>query len=206
MEDEGSQPALSAFVAVVCTCSALLLQWWLVRRREGAPTYGSNAATDRAADTTLHTHKIFGAATLKRIAPHRGELFVLDKRPPPALDNKARPVLLFVHGSCATMQQFEESLAYYSAAGYRVIAYDWLGCGGSAKPAGWEIYNIDRHVEDLCALYEQTIDHANERCVLIAHSAVRQVSPVLGARSCDQLTVQWAPMHAGHNACAAPCR
>ena len=92
--DEGSHPALSVFAAVVC--SALLLQWWLVRRREGAATYGPNAATDRAADPTLRTHKIFGAATLKSIAPRRGELFVLDKRPPPALDNKVRPVLLFV--------------------------------------------------------------------------------------------------------------
>ena len=170
--DEGSHPALSVFAAVVC--SALLLQWWLVRRREGAATYGPNAATDRAADPTLRTHKIFGAATLKSIAPRRGELFVLDKRPPPALDNKVRPVLLFVHGSCATMQQFEESLAHYSDAGYRVIVYDWLGCGGSSKPAGWEVYSIDRHAEDLRALYEQTIDHAGERCVLIAHSAVRQ--------------------------------
>ena len=173
MEDAGSSSTTpTIFCGVIC--GALLLQWWLVRRREGAATYGPSAATDRAAQPELRTHAIFHTAALKRVAPHRGELFVLDKRPAPALDDKVKPTLLFVHGSCATMQQFEESLAHYSAAGFRVVAYDWLGCGGSAKPAGWEIYGIDRHFEDLRALYEQTVDaDAGERCVLVGHSVVR---------------------------------
>lgn len=175
MEDTGLKPAVGSVVGGV-VCIALLLHWWLVRSREGAATYGPGAATDMAAEPLLRTHAIFGAARLKRVAPHRGELFVLDKRPAPALqDGIVRPALLFIHGSCASMQQFEQSLAYYSAAGFRVIAYDWLGCGGSAKPNGWEIYSIDRHLEDLRALYEQTVDDASgERCVLIGHSAVRR--------------------------------
>lgn len=70
------------------------------------------------------------------------------------------------------MQQYEESLAHYSAAGYRVVAYDWLGCGGSEKPSGWSEHHIDRHLEDLIALYKQSVNLAEgERCVVIGHSA-----------------------------------
>ena len=164
----------SAYSLAACVvCGALLLHWWRVRRLEGVATYGPDSATDRVGDPLLRTHAIFSTVALQRVAPCRGQLLVLDKEPPPALDNKRRPTLLFVHGSCASMQQFEESLAHYSAAGFRVVAYDWLGCGGSDKPTGWEIYGIDRHLDDLRALYEQTVDlAAGERCILIGHSAV----------------------------------
>lgn len=46
-----------------------------------------------------------------------------------------------------------EALAEQRGCG--VVAYDWLGCGRSAKPEDWKAYDCDELLEDLAAVHDQ---------------------------------------------------
>lgn len=66
---------------------------------------------------------------------------------------------------------------------------------------------MDRHVEDLRALYEQTVsDATGERCVLIGHSAVRRQCPFnnMYARVFAEADYPLL-LYSGHNVSPAPC-
>lgn len=62
--------------------------------------------------------------------------------------------MLFCHGSMASMIQYRSNIEYAMSRGdLDVLAYDWLGCGGSEKPRDWDAYSTPNLLEDLEAAY-----------------------------------------------------
>jgi pimeloyl-ACP methyl ester carboxylesterase len=62
--------------------------------------------------------------------------------------------LLFCHGSMASMVQYRSCIEYVRNRGdCDILAYDWLGCGGSEKPRDWESYSTPELLLDLEAAY-----------------------------------------------------
>merc|ERR1740117_677952 len=62
--------------------------------------------------------------------------------------------MLFCHGSMASMIQYRANIEYSMSRGdLDVLAYDWLGCGGSEKPRDWDAYSTPNLLEDLEAAY-----------------------------------------------------
>ena len=80
----------------------------------------------------------------------------------------SRPLVFFVHGSMATLLQWSAQIDAVEAAGYDAVAFDWIGCGRSPKPEGWEHYTPDALYADLAAIFDA---HARgRRAALVAHS------------------------------------
>ena len=77
-------------------------------------------------------------------------------------------VVIFVHGSAASMLQWRAQADFFASQGYAVVLYDWLGCGRSPKPVGWSLYAMDELYEDCKAIVRA---HQATRTVLVAHSA-----------------------------------
>ena len=65
--------------------------------------------------------------------------------------------VLFVHGSCATMDQFDAQILHFSALGYHVVAFDALGCGESDKPDVFSAYSTEQLFDDLCAMFDRDV-------------------------------------------------
>ncbi len=62
-------------------------------------------------------------------------------------------VLLCLHGGPgATCDYVRDSHAVMTEHGYRVVAYDQLGCGESDKPDDTSLFNVARYVEELEAV------------------------------------------------------
>lgn len=62
-------------------------------------------------------------------------------------------VLLCLHGGPGLPCDYvRDSHSVMAERGYRVVAYDQLGCGQSDKPADTSLYNIPRYVEELEAV------------------------------------------------------
>ncbi|KOO34479.1 hydrolase, partial [Chrysochromulina tobinii] len=90
----------------------------------------------------------------------------------------SKPRIFFVHGSCASMLQYEALVAYYAAAGHEVVAYDYLGCGRSPKPRDWYAYSFLELRADLAAVVvrygraTQVLGGSEEKKnLLVCHSA-----------------------------------
>lgn len=79
------------------------------------------------------------------------------------------PAVVFVHGSgpgASGKSNFRPNLSVFAAAGYRAIAPDLIGYGGSSKPSDVE-YTLDFFVDNLV----QTLDRLEiERCTLVGNS------------------------------------
>ena len=82
-----------------------------------------------------------------------------------------RPMLLFCHGSMATMQQYDGQLAHFVSEGYGVVAWDWLGCGESAAPEDWYAYAWAELFADVRAVFDTYCAAADAPVVAIGHSA-----------------------------------
>lgn len=80
-----------------------------------------------------------------------GRLLRLLTRPPAP----GKATLLLVHGSAGSLTQFLPLASALASQGCGVLAYDWLGCGGSAKPDLWEAYAFEEHLQDLVAVWTQ---------------------------------------------------
>mmetsp|Transcript_46259 Transcript_46259/g.107719 ORF Transcript_46259/g.107719 Transcript_46259/m.107719 type:complete len:293 (-) Transcript_46259:68-946(-) len=78
--------------------------------------------------------------------------------------------LIFVHGSCASMLQFEPMISHFAAAGQDVVAFDLVGCGRSPKPRCWYAYAFHEFAADLEAV---VVKYGKQpaRNVLVCHSA-----------------------------------
>ncbi|KAF4664290.1 hypothetical protein FOZ61_000945 [Perkinsus olseni] len=77
------------------------------------------------------------------------------------------PALIFIHGSCARMQQFEEQMNYFASRGQRVVALDLFGCGASDKPDDPKAYHTAQIKSDVVAFLEK---FATPGSVIIGHS------------------------------------
>eukprot|EP00933_Yihiella_yeosuensis_P025737 TRINITY_DN19975_c0_g1_i1.p1 TRINITY_DN19975_c0_g1~~TRINITY_DN19975_c0_g1_i1.p1 ORF type:complete len:311 (-),score=71.20 TRINITY_DN19975_c0_g1_i1:34-930(-) len=80
--------------------------------------------------------------------------------------------VLFVHGSAASLTQYLPILAALSEKrGFGFVAYDWLGCGGSAKPDGWEEYSTGELLEDLAEVWARYFSaQEGKKSFIVAHS------------------------------------
>lgn len=82
--------------------------------------------------------------------------------------------LFFVHGSCASMLQFQAMIAHFASLGHELIAYDWFGCGRSPKPRDWYAYCTAELSKDLAAVvdkYGGPSAAVQKKNVLVCHSA-----------------------------------
>lgn len=80
-------------------------------------------------------------------------------------------LIIFVHGACARMQQFENQIRYFMKDGYEIVSYDALGCGESAKPIGQSYYVSDEMYKDFVAIVERFTLHEKSRAVsIVGHS------------------------------------
>jgi len=81
--------------------------------------------------------------------------------------------LFFVHGSCASMLQFEAMISHFASLGHEVIAYDFMGCGRSPKPRDWYAYDFGELSADLAAFLDKYggATKKKKKNVLICHSA-----------------------------------
>lgn len=59
----------------------------------------------------------------------------------------SRGRVIFVHGACARMQQFEHQICHLNEF-YDIAAYDALGCGLSSKPRGSSVYRSEEMIAD----------------------------------------------------------
>lgn len=85
----------------------------------------------------------------------------------------AKANLLFCHGSMASMVQYRQNIEYAISRGdLNILAYDWLGCGGSEKPEDWDAYSTPELLLDLEAAYCRLIKDApnSTPTVVVGHS------------------------------------
>lgn len=74
--------------------------------------------------------------------------------------------LLFVHGFPSTAYDWRHQAAFFTKAGYGVIAPDLLGHGGSSKPTGLEHYAPSKIAADLMDIVDQC---KAQRVVVVGH-------------------------------------
>jgi pimeloyl-ACP methyl ester carboxylesterase len=79
--------------------------------------------------------------------------------------------LFFVHGTCATEQQFDLLLDNLQPTKYAVdcILYDWMGCGKSPHLKDYSAYSNEESRADLLAVFHLTID-TSKPVLLVGHS------------------------------------
>jgi soluble epoxide hydrolase/lipid-phosphate phosphatase len=76
------------------------------------------------------------------------------------------PLLIFIHGWIAVAETWKEQILAFSALGFRVVAPDTRGYGGSTVTKNVRDYALERHVSDMLAL----LSHLNRsQAVWIGH-------------------------------------
>jgi pimeloyl-ACP methyl ester carboxylesterase len=79
--------------------------------------------------------------------------------------------IVFVHGSMASMLQWQAQIEHFAAAGFGVAAYDFLGCGRSEAPADWYAYSTPALYADVKAVIALCAAGQTGRLILVGHSA-----------------------------------
>ena len=74
--------------------------------------------------------------------------------------------LFFVHGSMASQEQWRFQIKFFSSK-YRIVSYDFYGCGSSPKPDLWDEYSTEKHLQDLIEIFDE---NKTTRNFLIGHS------------------------------------
>ena len=112
----------------------------------------------------MNAHEAAAAALPVELVELRPGRSLAVHRSGPAGDH----VVILVHGSCASMLQWQAQAAHLSGQGFSVVLYDWLGCGRSPKPRGWGLYGMEELYEDLKAVVRA---YQAKHTTLIGHSA-----------------------------------
>ena len=101
-----------------------------------------------------------------------------------------RGLLVFVHGACARMHQFEDQFRHFFESGYEVLSYDGLGCGNSKIPVGNELYRSKEFYSDLIAILERfTAERKNVATAVIGHSmGAAMVTRLASSSDCAKYT------------------
>lgn len=74
------------------------------------------------------------ALPTERVEVRPGRVLAVHHRPSRLIHHRPGDVAIFVHGSCASLVHWRAQIEHMAAAGLAVVAYDFLGCGRSAKP------------------------------------------------------------------------
>ena len=83
--------------------------------------------------------------------------------------SNCRAVAILVHGSAATLLQWQHQIKTLEKSNLTVIAFDLLGCGRSAKPSDWYAYAIREHLEDVREVVRRFSIHGKPT-VVFGHS------------------------------------
>ena len=104
-----------------------------------------------------------------RVELRPGRVLAVHHRPS---SSGSRDVAIFVHGSCASMVQWREQIENMAATGVSVVAYDFYGCGRSAKPQEWSCYAMDELYQDLVEVARRygAVEALGGRNLVVAHS------------------------------------
>ena len=70
----------------------------------------------------------------ERVEVRPGRVLAIHHRAGRFVHHRPGDVAIFVHGSCASLVHWRAQIEHMAAAGLAVVAYDFLGCGRSAKP------------------------------------------------------------------------
>lgn len=111
---------------------------------------------------------VFQAAEVVELRPGRRVLLLHHKA-----NGTASARLLFCHGSMASMRQYRACIEYARGRGdCDILAYDWLGCGGSEKPRDWDAYSTPNLLLDLEAAYCRLLKDGSRSTpsILVGHS------------------------------------
>eukprot|EP00040_Diaphanoeca_grandis_P043610 m.268567 g.268567 ORF g.268567 m.268567 type:complete len:299 (-) comp79477_c0_seq1:29-925(-) len=79
-------------------------------------------------------------------------------------------VMLFIHGSMASMQQYEHQINHFNDGKTIIVAWDWYGCGDSPKPDVWYPYACDELYLDVRAVYTSVCQVHGLKVVVVGHS------------------------------------
>jgi haloalkane dehalogenase len=98
--------------------------------------------------------------TEHRVPREQGQLYVRDY-------DGTGPAFVLMHGFPDNLRIYDGLIPYLTAAGRRIIAFDFLGFGASDKPAG-ATYNFEQQLGDLSAVIQAL---GLGKCVLVAHDS-----------------------------------
>ena len=109
------------------------------------------------------------ALPTERVEIRKGRFLAVHHRPGRSRD---ADVAIFVHGSCASLVQWQYQIEHLAKSGTSVVAYDFYGCGRSAKPREWSCYSFGELYDDLVAIVKQygARESSSGRNLLLAHS------------------------------------
>ena len=74
------------------------------------------------------------ALPTERVEVRPGRVLAVHHRAGRFIHGRTSDVAIFVHGSCASLVHWRAQIEHLQAAGLAIVAYDFLGCGRSAKP------------------------------------------------------------------------
>ena len=74
------------------------------------------------------------ALPTERVEVRPGRVLAVHHRAGRFTHGRPSDVAIFVHGSCASLVHWRAQIEHLQAAGLAIVAYDFLGCGRSAKP------------------------------------------------------------------------
>ena len=74
------------------------------------------------------------ALPTERVEVRPGRVLAVHHRAGRFIHGRPSDVAIFVHGSCASLVHWRAQIDHLQAAGLAIVAYDFLGCGRSAKP------------------------------------------------------------------------
>lgn len=127
-------------------------------------------------------HAIFQTSALTEIRPGRNVMLLDLTHQAPSLDDDDAWTVFFIHGSMATMQQFEAQIVeMHQGSKCRVLAYDAYGCGKSPRPHDYSAYSQQNSLLDLIAVFDR---YKGRKNVIVGHSyGSSQVVRLATARS-----------------------
>ena len=70
----------------------------------------------------------------ERVEVRPGRVLAVHHRAGRVIHGRPGDVVIFVHVSCASLVHWRAQIEHFQAAGFAIVAYDFLGCGRSAKP------------------------------------------------------------------------
>jgi len=126
---------------------------------------------------------------ISKVEIRPGRMISVLQRNQPA-EGVSRGMVIFVHGSCARMQQFQKQIEYFHDAGFDVLSYDALGCGASESPVGDSLYKTREMFEDLIGVLTKYTKERRVKAVsIVGHSfGAALVSKIAASRDSKNLT------------------
>ena len=92
------------------------------------------------------------ALPTERVEVRPGRVLAVHHRAGRFIHGRTSDVAIFVHGSCASLVHWRAQIEHLQAAGLAIVAYDFLGCGRSAKPH-------EQHGQNAAALARSPCSH-----------------------------------------------